>query len=445
MTQASVLLLATAVLLLLAGRASGAQPTDQETAARAFVTALVKEDFAAATKNFDATMRNAMPADKLRATWKLIIGQVGAFKEQRTARSEKLENYHLVFVTCEFEKATLEAKVVFNVDKRIAGLFFVPPNRTMNYQAPAYVRRDAFQETDVKIGAGGWQLPGTLSLPIGDGPFPAVVLVHGSGPHDRDETIGANLPFRDLAWGLASQGVAVLRYDKRTRVHADKLVASGLPITIKEEVVDDALAAVDLLRKQRAIDSKRIFVLGHSLGAMLAPRIAAQDPDIAGLILLASPARPLEDLYLEQMTYVYSLEGPLSEEKKAELTKIKAEVERVKDPGLAPNTPASELPLGVPASYWLSLRGDLPPQAAAKLAQPLLVLQGERDYQVISKDLALWRKELATRKAAELKSYPKLNHLFMAGEGRSRPTEYETASHVEREVVDDIAAWVKKH
>jgi len=84
--------------------------------------------------------------------------------------------------------------------------------------------------------------------PEGKGPFPAVVLVHGSGPQDRDETIGPNKPFRDLAWGLASQGIAVLRYDKRTKVHGAMMAGAVEQFTVKEETIDDALAAVALLR-----------------------------------------------------------------------------------------------------------------------------------------------------------------------------------------------------
>src|SRR5262249_23144105 len=149
------------------------------------------------------------------------------------------------------------------------------------------------------------------------GPFPAVVLVHGSGPNDRDETILGNKPFRDLAGGLASQGIAVLRYEKRTRAHAAKL-AVKTP-TLDEEVTDDAVAAGKLLRRTKDVDPKRVFVLGHSLGATMAPRIGERDPDIAGLIVLAGATRPLEDLILEQVSYAFSLRGEPSEEDKAEL------------------------------------------------------------------------------------------------------------------------------
>src|SRR4051794_11541515 len=166
-----------------------------------------------------------------------------------------------------------------------------------------------FTEEPVVVGSGEWALPGTLTLPTGTGPFPAVVLVHGSGPHDRDETIGPNKPFRDLAWGLAAQGVAVLRYEKRTHEHPAKLMPLKEKLTIREESVDDAVAAVALLRKQKEVDGKRIFVVGHSLGAIVAPKVAALEPAVAGIVLLAGSPRPFEDIILDQLTYLASLKG----------------------------------------------------------------------------------------------------------------------------------------
>jgi hypothetical protein len=284
-----------------------------------------------------------------------------------------------------------------------------------------------------------------LTLPKGDGPFAAAVLVHGSGPHDRDESIGPNKPFRDLAWGLASQGVAVLRYEKRTKEHAAKMAAIKDRLTVKEETVDDAVTAAALLRSRREIDKKRIFIIGHSLGALLAPQIGVRDPDLAGLILLAGNTRPLEDVLLDQVSYILSLDGGPGETHKEELEKVKKQVARVKDQKLSADTPASEMPLGAPAAYWLSLRDYRPADIALRVRRPFLILQGERDYQVTMDDFAGWKKALGARPNVTLKSYAGLNHLFMDGEGKARPAEYDKAGHFAREVVDDIAGWIKAH
>lgn len=151
------------------------------------------------------------------------------------------------------------------------------------------------------------------------------MLVHGSGPNDRDETLGPNKPFRDLTRGLAFKGIAVLRYDKRTKVHGARM-AKGTNMTVKEETIDDALAAVNVLRGSSSVDRNRIFVLSHSLGGMLIPRIGQADSKIAGLIVFAGATRPLEDTLLEQVTYIASLKGTLTAEDKKELEKLKAEV-----------------------------------------------------------------------------------------------------------------------
>jgi dienelactone hydrolase len=429
-----------ALLALAAAPAFAPEPPNLEERARALVTAADKGDFAAASKDFDDAMNKAMPPEKFAETWKGLVRQVGPLKKQGKATAEKVQKYDVIWVACEFEKATLYTRVVFDGGGRVTGLSFRAQG-PVEYKAPDYVKRDAFKESEVKVGAGEWVLPGTLALPAGDGPFPAVVLVHGSGPHDRDETIGPNRPFRDLAWGLASQGVAVLRYVKRTKEYGAKL-AKAKDLTVKEEVLDDALAAAALLRQTKGIDPKRVFILGHSLGAMAAPRLGELDPELAGLVVMASPSRPMADVLIEQLDYILSVDP--SPEQKAAVEKIKAKAEKLKDPKLSPDTPADELPFGMTATYWLSWNDLRPAERAAKGKQPLLVLQGGRDYQSTMDDFEGWEKALSGRKGATLKAYPKLNHLFAEGEGKAKPVEYlSKEGHVAKEVVDDVAAWVK--
>jgi dienelactone hydrolase len=427
--------------------ASGQEKKDDKGAelaqkAKDFIDLVGKGDYDKATAGFDATMRKVMPADKLQETWKSLTDQHGAFLKQQGTRAQHAGKYELIFVRCVFAKTTLEARVVFDGEQKIAGLFFAPP--PVDYQAPAYVHRDRFRETPVKIGAGEWELPGTLTLPVGEGPFPAVVLVHGSGPQDRDETIGPNMPFRDLAWGLASEGIAVLRYEKRTKVYPAKLAAVRDTLTVKEEVLDDALAAVALLRKTEKIDSRRIFVLGHSLGAILAPKMAAEEPAIAGIFCLAGSTRPLEEVIVEQLDYVLSVEKDMPPEQRKQAEKMRELAAGMKDLKLTRDTPSSRLPLGMSAAYFLSLRENDPLEVVKQVKQPVIVLQGERDYQVTMQDFQGWQKALSGRANATFKTYPKLNHLFMEGEGKAKPAEYGKTGHVSREVIDDLAGWVKK-
>lgn len=441
------LVLSFCVLLLLADTltAQTAPSGKTELAGRAerFVDLLARGSFEEAAQDFDDTMKGAAPPAKLREIWQSLQGQLGEFKRRTGVRVESAGAYQAAFVTSEFERSTVDLQVTFDAHRRIAGFFVVPVRAPAAppAAAPPSVGKDAFREREVKVGSGKWELPGTLTLPRGKGPFPAVVLVHGSGPNDRDETIGPNKPFRDLAWGLATRGIAVLRYEKRTRHYGDEIAAvSGL--TVQEETVDDALAGVALLRKTEGVDPRRVFLLGHSFGGMLAPRIGKRDSEIAGYVLLAAATRPIEDAMIEQLSYIASLDGAVGEDEKKQLDELKAEVAKIKALTDA-DKDSKERVLGAPPSYWLDLRGYDAPAAAKTLNRPMLVLQAESDYMVTMTDFAAWKKALEGRQNVTFKSYPNLNHIFAEVEGKDSPGSYLKPGRVAEAVIDDIATWIK--
>jgi dienelactone hydrolase len=430
------------LLALMAPLTAWAAPGDVTEAGKDFVELLAKEDFAQAVEKFDATMKTAMPDATLREAWQTLQEHAGPFRRQLGATTNKVGTYDVVLVTCQFERMTLDTKVVFDAKGQVTGLFFAPTAST----PPPYARPDAFREREITVGKGEWQLPGTLSLPsAGAGPWPGVVLVHGSGPNDRDETVGGNKPFRDLAWGLAARGIAVLRYEKRTKQHALKFKEKGLGLlTVKEEIIDDALTAVAQLRATDGVDPKRVFVLGHSLGGMVAPRIGQADANIAGLIIMAGCAsRPPEDLMVEQVRYLLSFKEKPTPEEKAALADLESTAAKIKKLTAA-DASSPALLAGVPAAYWLDLRKHDTLAIAKTLKQPMLILQGGRDYQAAPADFHHWSKELKDRSRVTFKLYPRLNHLFIAGEGMSTPEEYLRPGHVEEAVVKDIAEWISK-
>ncbi|MCE5315070.1 alpha/beta fold hydrolase [bacterium] len=417
------------------------------TKSQAVLDSITKGDFNSATVDFDPVMKSQMSSDQLRNVWQGIIQQCGVLKRECESRFTREAGFDTVFVPCEFEKITLDMKVVFNSDGKIGGLWFVPhidADKT-HYSSPVYVHKERFDDREVTIGGGKWKLPGTLTIPRSARPFPGIVLVHGSGPNDRDESLGANKPFRDLAEGLSSQGIAVLRYDKRTKVYSTRILQSIYKPTVKDEVIDDVLAAIKVLRRTKKIDPQRIFVLGHSLGGRLIPRIAKTDPSVAGVIVMAGGTRPMEDTLLDQAIYLFSLNGSPSADQEEQLDEIRRQVANVKSPSLSSSVPASSLPMGLPASYWLDLRGYNPAETAKSLDQPMMILQGGRDYQVTKVEYDGWLKSLSKRPSVTFKFYPNLNHLFMAGRGMSTPGEYNTRGPIPQAVIDDLVAWISAH
>jgi len=419
-----------------------------EALAEAFVDLLAKEDFTAAVARFDTTMLAALPEPKLRDTWQSLTNQVGPFKQRLRSKALKVGAYDVVLVTSEFGQTKLDVKVAFNGKGEVSGLFFVPSaGEAEQAGPPPYANTNAFRERPFTVGSGEWSLPGTLTVPLSkrtSAVFPAVILVHGSGPNDRDETVGMIKLFRDLAWGLATKGIAVLRYEKRTREHGAKLMKeANARFTLREETIDDGAQAAEQLRQAEAIDSGRIFVLGHSLGGLAAPRIAQANTNIAGLVIMAGATRPLEDLMVEQTRYILSLKGNMSPADQKKLRQVESEATAIKKLTAADESSATLL-FGAPAAYWLDLRAHDPAAEAKLLKQPLLIMQGGRDYQVTQADFSNWKTALVGQSNVTFKLYTNLNHLFVSGKGQSSPQEYQQPGHVTEAVVDDIATWIKR-
>lgn len=386
--------------------------------------ALRSGDYDAAFHLFDARMQSAVPKEKLRTLWEEQVARLGAFRAWERITGDPSHGLEVRLASLRFEKGEMKAMVAVEPTEARVASFFIRPATRPAAGHPAYADTTRFRTVEVTVGSEPFSLPGTLALPVGAGPFPAVVLVHGSGPQDRDETIGANKVFRDIAEGLASKGIAVLRYDKRTLRYPEAMKSRP---TIDDEVVLDAVAAVGMLRARAEVDPKRIVVVGHSLGALLAPEIGLRSAPVSGVALLAPPGRKPWEIVLAQMRYLESPAGDIAEaERKAALL----QAGKLNEPFL-----------GAPPSYWTDWAGRDGVAAARKLGRPILVLRGERDYQVGDEDLAIWRQGLANVAGAKFVTFPGLNHLFIEGAGKPGPAEYDTPGHVDVRVVDALAAF----
>lgn len=403
--------------------------------------AFVARDYETYRRAASPQLLKALPPEQLAAVFADLARQGGAFVRLGPASVQSRNGNSMVEMPLEYERATQTVGVMLDAKGALTGLQIRPAGNLSAYRPAPYVDATRFTEKDVVVDAGGWPLPGTLTVPNGDAPFPAVVLVHGSGPNDRDSSIGPNRMFRDLAEGLATRGVAVLRYEKRSREHAARL-SEVADLTPKEEVIDDALAALALLRQQPFVAADRLFIAGHSFGGTLAPAIAAADPSLSGVVILAGATRPMEDTIVFQTRYLAQLDGEVSSTEAEQIARYESFAGRVKALKRATDRPPAGGPASAPTSYWLALRSLDPAKTGAALRVPALVLQGERDYQVTMEDFGNWRAILATHPAAKFQSFPRLNHAFMPGEGPSSPAEYSVPNHVDAAVVDSIAAWI---
>lgn len=309
---------------------------------------------------------------------------------------------------------------------------------------------DGITETSVTVDAGeGYPLEGMLTMPKDGSPVAALVFVHGSGPSDKNETIGANTPFRDFAYSLAQKGIAVLRYDKRTYTHGETIVENGGTVTIDEEVATDALAAIKLLKSWNGIDKDKVYLLGHSMGGGLLSYINSMGANCAGYIIIAGTPCNLWELSAEQNLLLadeFKQSGDLG---KSEEIRSMVEQESEKANRIA-ELNSKETVFGIPVDYLREFEKIDTIALHLNDGLPTLVLQGEKDRQVTMTDFTLWQVGLLEHPNAKFISYPTLNHLFGAYTGDPVPfsqmvsVEYAQRTPVSDDVINDIADWITK-
>ena len=431
------------LLLLLACSEADKKPVSEiESVARTVVDQFSQEQYDPIVALFDSTMKANVSTEQLAQVQNSLISQCGEFEKQSELTRIVEPPFEVVYIQMDFSGGPYYAKVIFNESQEIAGLRFVPNIPKENNTVAEYIKPDQFVERGGEFGGDEWQLSGVATFPKGDGLFPAVILVHSHGPYDKNETIGANTPFKDIAGGLASQGIAVLRYDNRTYTYKDRYDTLSEP-TVQHEIIRDIHYAITLMKTSPGIDSNRVYVLGHGFGGMLLPKVAEQTNFAAGYIAMGAPTRPLQQVIFDEMEFIYAEDGDISGSEQNALDKLAGEAQMVDNPDLTKDLPGKYLPLGFSGSYWLDLRKYDPIEKALEMTEPLLVLHGERDYHATMQDFEKWRELQLVRDNVEYRSFPYLNHLFIRGEGRSSPEEYMKPGHVDGEVIYHIAKWIK--
>lgn len=462
MTIQCVLIIAACLSVLMA---SGCGSTSLVPKANAMVDAMAKGEYTSAVSDVSTSMKDVVSPEQIKSFWTGLTEKSGVYVGHTGSRQSQNGDYRTVDIQCQFQNANWLIAVDFDADDKVIGIqYWFTETKYSEGNIPAYINRERFDERTITFHSGGGEdtdyilrvekdssgstrrvsirngtkkVTAILSVPRGTGPFPLVILVPDTLVNGANGT-GPAKPLHDIAWGLASQGISTLRYDNdQSNRNYTKTW------TVNEDVVNDVAAAITSVRDQNKIDVSRIYVLGHGLAGFLAPRIGRDINDIAGLIVMAGFARPLQDVVRDIHHYHASISDPyMSDFTRSELAKIDQDTSAIKN--LSPNADPSTLLLDLPVSYWGDLQGYVPADVAKDLAQPMLIMHGGRDYVATSADLKQWKQGPGSRSNVTVKLYPDLNHILMSGTGKSTPVEYGIPGHVPEQVITDISNWIHK-
>ena len=398
---------------------------------------------------FTDKVKAQFPKEAFEAIWPQLTVLNGSFEGFGSFVFQQAQGYDVYVLRLNFVKKDLLLQLTMDAEGKMAGLNFGEAPK--EEKAPKSNLPEGIVEEEVTIGQGTWALPGTLTLPKEGSNFPAVLLVHGSGPNDRNETVGGTNLFKDLAWALAQKGIAVLRYDKRTFAHGDLFTQEAIAtLTVKEEVVDDALLAGQLLANDSRINSKKIFLAGHSEGAMLGSRIVSQSGGIfAGMALISGSPLPLTDIILTQNEDAMA---KLTEDQRAaSKPMLDAELEKLDAlDAMTPEEAQKVTVFGFGGWYLKEMRQYDSAELVLALKLPTLIMQGGKDFQVsVANGLDAWKNAVGETEFVTYKLYPELNHAMMRYTGdpalQYTVQEYNTPATADADAVSDLIGWILSH
>lgn len=394
--------------------------------------------------HLDTVMSRMLNASQMNDLWTSLIMTYGEVRAKGKVNAEEKDEYIVTSQQLDFEKTRMNFTVTFDRQMKVAGLYIRPQGNL--YDVPDYAKTLSFVEYKVRFGNDPVFIDGMLTIGKENKKYPLVIILGGSGPQDMDGSIAMNKIYKDLAWGIASQGIAVYRYPKRTYLYGSLYLSGKKEVgyTMMEEYVEDALLAIGKMRSRNDIDTNRIYLLGHSQGGDAAILTARLDGRIKGIIMASTTPRSLQDVMCEQLDYIYGYE-PVGSYRYNLVQQQKNRLEFSMNPALSSDVPADSLPMNIIPQYWQFLNHFNKIDSLKNLTgTQLFFIQGKRDYQVTTVDFDIWKKELSSRLGTEFKLYPYLNHLYFKGYGRSTAVEYEERHHVDPEVINDIVNWIKK-
>ena len=379
------------------------------------------------------------------------VERAGEFINHILTETEQISAGEVNGVRFRFTAQQESAKVVYGVFVDSAGE--VAGFSTVDIDFSATTVDFPYTAEEIIIGEGTqWALEGKLTLPFEAGaanPVPAVVLVHGSGSSDMNEASYGERVFFDIADYLSANGIAVIRYDKRSFTHGARMARElGGSATVWEETVEDAILAAKLLRADPRIG--KVYILGHSLGGSLAPRIHAMGGDFDGLILFAGSPRTIGEISVEQYQAEIELMGDIPEMAESR-EQVKALAEMIDKIAAMPDGTAKNtaVPMLNCAAYYLKDLTVNPFENYIKdIAVPILVMQGRNDFQVRADvDYTLLQELLKGKNNVTFKLYDGLDHRFISSsatnfvEHRNQILS-RSGARVDKQVLQDIIDWV---
>ena len=406
--------------------------------ARNQVTEMRNGDYKSVADTFSFMVSIQVNEEKLKEIYEDTIDVLGEYIGEKSITTEVVDKNIVCTIIEEYENSGLKITLTYNDKNKVVGIFF-------EYESlDGDESNEVFDQVEFTVGE-ELKLDGILTLPKNVEKPPVVLLIQGSGQSDKNETIVLNTPFKDIAQGLAAEGIATLRYDKRYYTYLEEAQKLGDDLTLEDEVLEDVNYAIDALNKDERVGD--IYILGHSLGGALAPAIAYENEAVKGIISMAGSLRPLYEISYDQnkASEKALLEKGLEKKDEKELEMLMMEVEEHIEllRGDISDIPNKEVLLGLPAGYQKSVKEYAGMNFIDKVNVPMLILQGEEDFQVYADvDYKLWEDTVGNRDNVTFKLYPKLNHLMMQTNGKKDVSEYDIKGTVEQIVIDDIASFI---
>ncbi|MFN3530106.1 MAG: dienelactone hydrolase family protein [Bacteroidia bacterium] len=430
------------LLLLLNTTLSAQTPESRARLSGQLLERLQEKNWTGAVRLFDASLAQKLDSVQLAMIWQGLQISHGPLLSIGTASEKTAASRLFHYRRLDFEKTAMRMELEFNAQQQISSLRMQALTDEELYLPPPYEHANNYHEFSMRVRHDTVVLPAILTIPKSCVNCPAVLLIHDLGPQDRDHSIGPTRMFRDMAIGLANQGIISLRYDKRSFRYGPELMEDLRVLKIENEILEDARAALALFRGVQEVDTHNISIIGLGMGGMLAGEIAASAGiPIQAIVSIGSSPRPLAQQLLDQ--YIQLLSSKMSfGEMQQQVKALEKQSKLATNPKLDPNTSPDLLPLQLPAPYWLRLQQFDPAAGYWRSNARLLFLRGENDFQSSQEDLRLWEMRLLGHSKSNFESLPGLNHLLMPDAGQPAAEAYTKPAHLSPEAISRISSFL---